>query len=197
MNVLPPPGFVDWLLSPSNLLIAARLLIGVVDHAVSPSAGCSEASRAEPSATPPAAARNKKRLDDMASRWQLLLLGATGFVLSLASGYTTWDGMTNFTGETMLSLMVTFGIQGVMLIVAWLIGESFATGMNRRLPDGRPAGRADAADRHRARRSLVVAIAFYLAAASAAARSAWPRPARQARSTGHASPTCRPISRSA
>jgi hypothetical protein len=32
----------------------------------------------------------------------------------------------------------------VMLIVAWLIGESFASGMNRRLPDGRPAGRMDA-----------------------------------------------------
>ncbi|CAN0477282.1 unnamed protein product, partial [Phaeothamnion confervicola] len=80
----------------------------------------------------------------MASRWQLFLLGATGFVLSLASGYTTWMGMTNFTGEKMLSLMVTFGIQGVMLIVAWLIGESFASGMNRRLPNGKPAGKLDA-----------------------------------------------------
>ena len=26
--------------------------------------------------------------------------------------------------------MFTFGIHGVMLIVAWLIGESFATGMS-------------------------------------------------------------------
>ncbi|MGE0055340.1 MAG: hypothetical protein AB7S74_14130 [Hyphomicrobium sp.] len=64
------------------------------------------------------------------SSWQLALLGLTGFVLSLASGYTTWDGMRNFTGEPLLSGMITFGIQGVMLIVAWLIGESFATGMN-------------------------------------------------------------------
>lgn len=64
------------------------------------------------------------------SSWQLALLGMTGFVLSLASGYTTWDGMRNFTGEPILSGMITFGIQGVMLIVAWLIGESFATGMN-------------------------------------------------------------------
>lgn len=64
--------------------------------------------------------------------WRLALLGATGVVLSAASGWTTWDGMRNFTGEPILSAMVTFGIQGVMLIVAWLIGESFATGMNRR-----------------------------------------------------------------
>lgn len=64
------------------------------------------------------------------SSWQLTLLGTTGFVLSCASGYTTWDGMRNFTGEAILSGMITFGIQGVMLIVAWLIGESFATGMN-------------------------------------------------------------------
>ena len=64
------------------------------------------------------------------SNWQLGLLGLTGLILSLASGYTTWDGMRNFTGEPLLSGMITFGIQGVMLIVAWLIGESFATGMN-------------------------------------------------------------------
>ena len=63
------------------------------------------------------------------SNWQLALLATTGLVLSLASGYTTWDGMRNFTGEALLSGMITFGIQGVMLIVAWLIGESFATGM--------------------------------------------------------------------
>lgn len=63
------------------------------------------------------------------SNWQLGLLGITGIVLSAASGWTTWDGMRNFTGEPLLSGMITFGIQGVMLIVAWLIGESFATGM--------------------------------------------------------------------
>jgi hypothetical protein len=67
----------------------------------------------------------------MFSNWRLALLGATGIVLSLASGYTTWDGMRNFTGEPVLSLMITFGIQGVMLIIAWLIGETFATGMNQ------------------------------------------------------------------
>ncbi len=70
--------------------------------------------------------------DTITQNWQLGLLGATGLVLSLASGWTTWDGMRNFTQEPLLSLMITFGIQGVMLIVAWLIGESFATGMSHR-----------------------------------------------------------------
>ncbi len=71
--------------------------------------------------------------------WRLVLLGLTGLVLSAASGWTTWDGMRNFTHEPVLSLMITFGIQGVMLIAAWLIGESFATGMNQRAPDGGPS----------------------------------------------------------
>ncbi len=66
------------------------------------------------------------------SNWRLALLGTTGIVLSLASGWTTWDGMRNFTNEPVLSFMVTFGIQGIMLIIAWLIGESFATGMSQR-----------------------------------------------------------------
>ena len=64
------------------------------------------------------------------TNWQLFMLGTAAIVLSLAGGWTTWDGMTNFTGEPVLSLMFTFGIHGVMLIVAWLIGESFATGMS-------------------------------------------------------------------
>ena len=78
----------------------------------------------------------------MFSNWRLALLGATGIVLSLASGYTTWDGMRNFTGEPVLSLMITFGIQGVMLIIAWLIGETFATGMSQQSAPagGRPGG---------------------------------------------------------
>ncbi len=74
--------------------------------------------------------------DTLFSNWRLALLGSTGLVLSLASGWTTWDGMRNFTGEPVLSFMITFGIQGVMLIVAWLIGESFATGMNLRNSGG-------------------------------------------------------------
>ena len=66
------------------------------------------------------------------TNWRLAVLGTTGIVLSLASGWTTWDGMRNFTNEPVLSFMVTFGIQGVMLVVAWLIGESFATGMSQK-----------------------------------------------------------------
>lgn len=65
------------------------------------------------------------------SNWRLALLGSSAFLLSVAGAWTTWDGMRNFTGEPVLSAMFTFGIHGVMLIVAWLIGESFATGMNQ------------------------------------------------------------------
>ena len=65
------------------------------------------------------------------SNWQLALLGATALALSLASGYTTFDGLRNFTSAPLLSVLVAFGIQGVMLIVAWLIGETFATGMSQ------------------------------------------------------------------
>src|SRR5690606_31285622 len=66
------------------------------------------------------------------SNWRLALLGLAALALSMASGWTTWEGMRNFTREPVLSGMITFGIQGVMLIAAWLIGESFATGMNSR-----------------------------------------------------------------
>jgi hypothetical protein len=74
------------------------------------------------------------------SNWRLALLGTTALVLSLASGWTTWDGMRNFTQEPLLSLLITFGIQGVMLIVAWLIGESFAVGMSQQTAGGAPRG---------------------------------------------------------
>src|SRR6185295_2534181 len=73
----------------------------------------------------------------MFSNWQLALLGATAIALSLASGYTTFDGLRNFTSAPLLSVLIAFGIQGVMLIVAWLIGESFATGMNQRVAGGK------------------------------------------------------------
>ena len=71
----------------------------------------------------------------IARSWQLLLLGATSVVLSIASGWTTWDGMRNFTDEPVLSFMITFGIQGVMLTVAWLIGRSVAEAAGLRLGD--------------------------------------------------------------
>ncbi len=65
------------------------------------------------------------------TNWRLALIGTAALLLSLAGGWTTWDGMRNFTGESVLSAMFTFGIHGIMLIVAWLIGESFATGMSQ------------------------------------------------------------------
>jgi hypothetical protein len=69
--------------------------------------------------------------------WQLALLGAAALALSIASGYTTFDGLRNFTSAPLLSALIAFGIQGVLLIVAWLIGETFATGMNERTPRSR------------------------------------------------------------
>ncbi len=73
----------------------------------------------------------------MFNNWQLALLGAAAIALSLASGYTTFDGLRNFTSAPFLSVLISFGIQGVMLIVAWLIGESFASGMNQRAAGSR------------------------------------------------------------
>ena len=80
----------------------------------------------------------------LTDNWQLTLLASTGIALSLASGYTTYDGLRNFTNAPLLSVAISFGIQGVMLIVAWLIGESFATGMNQRTPDGKRVRLVDA-----------------------------------------------------
>jgi hypothetical protein len=81
----------------------------------------------------------------LTDNWQLTLLASTGVALSLASAYTTWDGLRNFTRAPLLSVAISFGIQGVMLIVAWLIGESFAVGMNQRTADGRRVRLVDAA----------------------------------------------------
>jgi hypothetical protein len=90
-------------------------------------------------------ARVRRALEKaLLDNWQLTLLASTGVALSLASAYTTWDGLRNFTRAPLLSLTIAFGIQGVMLIVAWLIGESFAVGMNQRAPSGRRARLPDA-----------------------------------------------------
>jgi hypothetical protein len=78
------------------------------------------------------------------SNWRLALLGATAVALSIASGYTTFDGLRNFTSAPLLSVLIAFGIQGVMLIVAWLIGESFAAGMSQPLPRGRDVSTREA-----------------------------------------------------
>ena len=94
------------------------------------------------------------------TNWQLALLGTAAIVLSLAGGWTTWDGMTNFTGEPVLSLMFTFGIHGVMLIVAWLIGESFATGMNQCRAPASPASPRPLDCRDRSSAPLLLAAAI-------------------------------------
>ena len=76
------------------------------------------------------AAKLRRTLEDeVLTNWRLTVLGITSLALTLASGWTTWDGMTNFTGTPLLSFLITLGIQGVMLIAAWLIGESFAIGL--------------------------------------------------------------------
>ena len=71
------------------------------------------------------------------TNWQLTVLATSAVLLSIASGHRTWDGMSQFTGDWVMSALITAGIQGVMLIIAWLIGESFAAGL--------AAGRAKAA----------------------------------------------------
>jgi len=72
--------------------------------------------------------------DALFTNWRLVVLGTTGVILSLVAGYTTFDGLRNFTGGGTLSLAATFGIQGVGLVTAWLIGESFASGMSHVAP---------------------------------------------------------------
>ncbi|MGE0381735.1 MAG: hypothetical protein AB7O90_12930, partial [Hyphomicrobium sp.] len=66
--------------------------------------------------------------------WRLILLAVTSVVLSLASGWTTWDGMSNFTRAPALSFLITFGVQGVMLISAWMLGESIVNRFRTRHP---------------------------------------------------------------
>ncbi len=53
----------------------------------------------------------------------LTLIFLASLSLSLASGYTTWDGMTEFTNSSGLSLLMTAGLQGLMLVLAWIIGK--------------------------------------------------------------------------
>ena len=74
------------------------------------------------------------------SNWRLALLGSTAVLLSMVAGYTTFDGLRSFTGGGLLSFLATFGIQGVMLVTAWLIGESFAIGMNQQSSQSTPPG---------------------------------------------------------
>jgi hypothetical protein len=69
---------------------------------------------------------NRTRGIHQLPNWRFSLLVVTGIALSIASGWTTWEGMRNFTTEPLLSFLITFGIQAILLVVSWLIGESFA-----------------------------------------------------------------------
>jgi predicted nucleic acid-binding Zn-ribbon protein len=55
-----------------------------------------------------------------------MLMAATSLALSVASGWTTWDGLSNFASSEALSLLITFGIQGVLLVSAWLVAGELA-----------------------------------------------------------------------
>jgi len=57
------------------------------------------------------------------TRPSLTLIFSASLCLSLASGYTTWDGMTEFTNSSGLSFLMTAGLQGLMLVLAWIIGK--------------------------------------------------------------------------
>ena len=89
------------------------------------------------------AAIYRLRSTDRPYGWQLGLLMATGLALSVASGWTTWDGMQNFTHEPLLALLITFGIQSVLLVVSWLIGESFANRPRLTIPGEETGQRAE------------------------------------------------------
>jgi hypothetical protein len=98
------------------------------------------------------------------TNWRLALLGSTSLVLSLVAGYTTFDGLRNFTGGGTLSLAATFGIQGVMLVTAWLIGESFAAGMSHRPVKG--AASAGIGGRATPWLGSIIGILFFIALAT-------------------------------
>lgn len=63
---------------------------------------------------------------------RLFLMGLTSLALSLASGWTTFEGMTNFTRSPVLCFLITFGVQGIMLVSAWMIGETLVPTKNKK-----------------------------------------------------------------
>jgi hypothetical protein len=99
----------------------------------------------------------------MLGNWQLAVLGAAAVALSLASGYTTFDGLRNFTSAPLLSVLVAFGIQGVLLIVSWLIGESFAAGMGHGVARARAHAGAQGATFSRREAMLGIGLGAVLA----------------------------------
>lgn len=60
----------------------------------------------------------------------VFVLAAMGVLLSVASGFTTWAGITKFTGFGLvwLSLFITLGLQVIMLVASWLIATEIWKG---------------------------------------------------------------------
>jgi len=60
------------------------------------------------------------------------MIVAALIALSLASAERTFEGMRSFTGSQTLSagvsVLITFGVQMLMLVLAWRIGDAYATG---------------------------------------------------------------------
>jgi hypothetical protein len=52
--------------------------------------------------------RHRKSAD---REFALTLLASTGIALPLASGYTTFDGLRNFTSAPLLSVAISFGVR--------------------------------------------------------------------------------------
>ena len=71
---------------------------------------------------------------------RLFLMGLTSLALSLASGWTTFEGMTNFTKSPVLCFLITFGVQGIMLVSAWMIGEALISLRQKKEGGTHPAG---------------------------------------------------------
>ena len=116
-------GLVPWIGNAIPAIVAVILTLMIVVLLRRRSSATGEAS---------GAARGARLLTALTTKWQLSLLATAAALLSFAAGWRTWDGMQNFTGEPVASLLMTFGVQAVMLIIAWLIGESFASGLRTR-----------------------------------------------------------------
>ena len=72
--------------------------------------------------------------------WKLAALGSAAIALTAASAFTTWGGLRSFTehdaatGKSTLvglslAMAIAFGIQSIMLIAAWNIGDTFAAAL--------------------------------------------------------------------
>jgi hypothetical protein len=60
--------------------------------------------------------------------------------LSIASFYTTYDGLTNFTGSVVIALLISFGIQGTLYIASWIVANDLANEDRDNRKSGRRRG---------------------------------------------------------